>query len=60
MAINSRKVNYILDAYVENSFGAVDRTWMVRFLEHRIGCQRALNTGSPALSVLSDGGEQRR
>ena len=40
MAINSRKVNYILDADVENFFGAVDQTWMVRFLEHRIGDRR--------------------
>jgi len=35
VAINSRKVNYILDADVENFFGAVDQTWMVRFLERQ-------------------------
>ena len=35
VAIDSRKVNFILDADVENFFGAVSRTWLVRFLEHR-------------------------
>ncbi len=46
VAINSRKVNYILDADVENFFGAVDRTWMVRFLEHRIPGSSPGTTGA--------------
>ncbi len=57
MAINSRKVNYILDADVENFFGAVDRTWMVRFLEHRIGDRRIIRLIQKWMraGVLEDG-----
>ena len=57
VAIGSRKVNYILDADVENFFGAVDRTWMVRFLEHRIGDRRIIRLIQKWMraGVLEDG-----
>jgi len=57
VAINSRKVNYILDADVENFFGAVDQTWMVRFLEHRIGDRRIIRLIQKWMKagVLEDG-----
>lgn len=42
VAIDRRKVNHILDADVENFFGAIDQRWMIRFLEHRIGDRRIL------------------
>ncbi|MBW4986197.1 reverse transcriptase/maturase family protein, partial [Mameliella sp. CS4] len=32
VAIDRRKVNHILDADVENFFGAIDQRWMIRFL----------------------------
>jgi len=34
-AIKIRKVNWILDADIQNFFGAVSQNWLVRFLEHR-------------------------
>ena len=39
-AITSRKVNWILDADIQNFFGSVSQEWLVRFLEHRIGDKR--------------------
>ena len=38
----SRKVNWILDADIQNFFGAVSQEWLVRFLEHRIGDKRII------------------
>jgi len=40
VAIDKRKVNYILDADVENFFGSVSQSWLARFLEHRVGDKR--------------------
>ena len=42
VAITSRKVNYILDADVRDFFGSVSQSWLVRFLEHRIGDKRII------------------
>ena len=39
-AIKIRKVNWILDADIQNFFGAVSQDWLVRFLEHRIDAVR--------------------
>src|SRR5215813_9868927 len=39
-AIKIRKVNWILDADIQNFFGAVSQDWLVRYLEHRIGDKR--------------------
>jgi group II intron reverse transcriptase/maturase len=39
-AIDKRKVNWIIDADIQNFFGAVSQEWLVRFLEHRIGDNR--------------------
>lgn len=36
-AITTRKVNWILDADVQNFFGSVNQDWLVQFLEHRMG-----------------------
>jgi group II intron reverse transcriptase/maturase len=57
VAIGSRKVNYILDADVENFFGAVSQSWLVRFLEHRIGDQRIIRLIQKWMKagVLEDG-----
>jgi group II intron reverse transcriptase/maturase len=42
VAIKSKRVNWILDADVEGFFDAIDHTWLVKFLEHRIGDRRIL------------------
>src|ERR671913_2576153 len=40
VGISSRKVNYILDADIRSFFDAVSQTWLIRFLNHRIGDPR--------------------
>jgi RNA-directed DNA polymerase len=40
--IDSRKVNYILDADIRSFFDTVDQQWLIRFLEHRIGDPRII------------------
>src|SRR3979490_2293481 len=40
--IKIRKVNWILDADIQNFFGSVSREWLIRFLEHRIGGKRII------------------
>src|SRR6202020_2730366 len=39
-AIKKRKVNWILDADIQNFFGAVSQEWLGRFVEHRTGDKR--------------------
>ena len=40
--INRRKVNRIVDADIRAYFERIDRDWLVRFLEHRIGDRRVI------------------
>ena len=40
VGIERRKVNWILDADIRSFFGAVSQTWLIRFVEHRIGDRR--------------------
>ncbi|MGA2994683.1 reverse transcriptase domain-containing protein [Bradyrhizobium sp.] len=42
VAITTRKVNWILDADVQNFFGSVSQDWLVQFLEYRIGDKRII------------------
>ena len=42
VAITQRKVNWVLDADLREAFTSLDRTWMQRFLEHRIADRRVL------------------
>jgi group II intron reverse transcriptase/maturase len=42
VAIDQRKVNWIIDADIQNFFGAVSQEWLLRFLEHRIGDRRII------------------
>jgi group II intron reverse transcriptase/maturase len=37
---NSKKVNFILDADIRSFFDSVSQSWLVRFVEHRIGDPR--------------------
>lgn len=42
MAIERRKVNWVLDADIVAFFDEIDHDWMIRFLEHRIGDKRII------------------
>src|SRR5271168_1553647 len=57
VGINSRKVNYILDADIRSFFDTVDQQWLVRFLEHRIGDPRIIRLAQKWLKAgfLEDG-----
>src|SRR6201981_2662743 len=56
-AIKIRKVNWILDADIQNFFGSVSREWVVRFLEHRISDKRIIRLIQKWLrgGILEDG-----
>jgi RNA-directed DNA polymerase len=57
VAIETRKVNWILDADIQSFFDRVSHDWLVRFLEHRIGDTRMLRLILKWLKVgvLEDG-----
>ena len=38
--IDEKRVNWILDADIEGFFDNIDRDWLVKFIEHRIGDKR--------------------
>jgi group II intron reverse transcriptase/maturase len=40
VGITTAKVNWIVDADIQNFFGAVSQDWLMRFVEHRIGDTR--------------------
>jgi RNA-directed DNA polymerase len=42
VAIETRKVNFILDADIQSFFDRVSHEWLIRFLEHRIADTRML------------------
>ena len=42
VALTSKRVNWVLDADIEGFFDAIDHTWLIKFLEHRIGDRRML------------------
>jgi group II intron reverse transcriptase/maturase len=58
VAIDHRKVSFILDADIQNFFGAVSQKWLVRFLEHRVGDKRIIRLIQKWLKagMLEDGG----
>ena len=41
-AITDKRVNWILDADIRGCYDNIDRDWLVKFLEHRIGDRRIL------------------
>jgi len=57
VAIDQRKVSWIVDADIQNFFGSVSREWLVRFLEHRIGDTRIIRLIQKWLKagILEDG-----
>src|ERR1700739_4803479 len=58
VAIDQRKVNWIVDADIRDFFGSVSQEWLVRFLEHRIGDKRIIRLIQKWLKagILEDGG----
>src|SRR3984957_4986626 len=41
-ALVKKKVNYVLDADIQNFFDNLDKAWMIRFVEHRVADRRIL------------------
>ena len=42
VAIERRKVNWVLDADIHEFFDAIDHEWLIKFVEHRIGDKRVI------------------
>lgn len=42
VGLNSRKINWVLDADISAFFDTINHTWMMKFLEHRIADTRIL------------------
>jgi RNA-directed DNA polymerase len=57
VGINSKKVNFILDADIQSFFDEVSQDWLLRFVEHRIGDPRVIRLIRKWLKagVLEDG-----
>jgi RNA-directed DNA polymerase len=57
VGIDIRKVNWIVDADLQNCFGSISQEWLVRFLEHRIGDKRIIRLIQKWLraGILEDG-----
>jgi RNA-directed DNA polymerase len=57
VGIESRKVNFILDADIRSFFDTVDQEWLIGFVEHRVGDQRIIRLIRKWLKagVLEDG-----
>jgi retron-type reverse transcriptase len=58
VGITSTKVNYILDADIAGFFDAMSHSWLLRFVEHRIGDPRVIRLIRKWLKagVMEDGG----
>jgi group II intron reverse transcriptase/maturase len=57
VGIRSRRVNRVLDADIRDFFGQLDRTWLRKFLRHRIADERVLRLIDKwlAAGVVEDG-----
>ncbi|WP_425476418.1 reverse transcriptase domain-containing protein [Bradyrhizobium prioriisuperbiae] len=57
VGITSTKVNLILDADIRSFFDTVNQSWLIRFVEHRIGDQRIIRLIRKWLKagILEDG-----
>jgi group II intron reverse transcriptase/maturase len=57
VGIGTARVNWILDADIRSYFDRIDQSWLVRFLEHRIGDERVIRLVRKWLKagVLDDG-----
>jgi len=57
VAIKGKRVNWILDADIKGFFDAVDHSWLLRFVKHRVGDERITRLVGKWLKagVLEDG-----
>jgi group II intron reverse transcriptase/maturase len=57
VAIKGKRVNWVLDADIKGFFDAVDHSWLLRFLRHRVGDERITRLVGKWLKagVLEDG-----
>src|SRR5882757_865014 len=57
VGIDSRRVNFILDADIRSFFDEVSKDWLIRFVEHRIGDKRIIRLIQKWLKagILEDG-----
>lgn len=57
VGIERRKVNWVLDADIQDFFGTLVHEWLVKFVEHRIGDRRVVRLIQKWLNagVLEDG-----
>jgi len=57
VAINRKKVNWILDADIRAFFDTVNQDWLIRFVEHRVGDPRMIRPIRKWLKagILEDG-----
>jgi RNA-directed DNA polymerase len=57
VGIESRRVNFILDADIRSFFDRVDQEWLIRFVGHRVGDQRIIRLIQKWLKagILEDG-----
>ncbi len=57
VGIERKKVNWVLDADIRDFFGQLDRSWLRKFLEHRIADRRVLRLIGKwlAAGVIEDG-----
>jgi group II intron reverse transcriptase/maturase len=42
VGVSTARVNWILDADIRSFFDKIDQSWLVRFLEHRVGDERII------------------
>jgi RNA-directed DNA polymerase len=56
-ALEKKPINWVLDADLRDFFGSLDQSWLVRFVEHRIGDRRVVRLIRQwlAAGVLEDG-----
>jgi group II intron reverse transcriptase/maturase len=56
-AVLRKKVNYVLDADIRSFFDRIDKSWMIKFMEHRVADRRLLRLIQKWLNagVLEDG-----
>jgi len=57
VAIETRKVNHVVDADIRSFFDSVSQEWLVRFVEHRVGDKRIVRLIRKWLKagILEDG-----
>jgi group II intron reverse transcriptase/maturase len=57
VAIKGKRVNWVLDADIQGFFDAVDHSWLLRFVRHRVGDERIARLVGKWLKagVLEDG-----